>query len=155
MQEEFQRRHACDPAPLFLCSKLVILLGIILQEEDHPDSLGRISEALLWTFFTSSSLFWAILRMASRSPKFIVPVGQVLTQDGSIPSLTRSKHIVHLAMPPVFSSCRGMSKGQISRISLKSSGDTFTEGLKMTARVLASWRIAPFAFRSAASLQRG
>ena len=53
-------------------------------------------------------------------------------------------------MPPSFSSYRGMSKGQISRTSLKSPGDIFTAGLKKTARVFASWRIAPFAFRSAA-----
>jgi len=41
MQEEIQRRHPCDPAPVFFRGKFMIRLGIILQEEDHPDRLGK------------------------------------------------------------------------------------------------------------------
>ena len=40
MQEIFQRHLPGDPFRMILGSKLVILLGIILDKEDHPDSLG-------------------------------------------------------------------------------------------------------------------
>src|SRR3990172_1086069 len=118
-------------------------------------SSGLASIASLYCFFTSANLLLAISRMAFRSPKFIVPVGQVFTQAGSIPSLIRSMHMVHFAITPILSSYRGISYGQDSRMVLKSAAFTFTFGLKMTAPVASSLVMALDPADSAVTWQGG
>src|SRR4030043_2461999 len=92
-----------------------------------PDSALR-SLAFGYIGLSSFNLFCAISSILSRSPKFIVPVGQVFTQAGSKPSLIRLKHMLHFAIICVFSSHRGISHGQDSLICLKSAAFTLTFG---------------------------
>lgn len=50
--------------------------------------------------------------ISSLLPKTIAPVGQVFTQAGSRPTLTRSEHRVHLYALWSFCEMRGMLNGQ-------------------------------------------
>ena len=50
--------------------------------------------------------------MSSLEPNTSAPVGQVLTQAGSIPTDTRSEHSVHLYALLSFLEIRGILNGQ-------------------------------------------
>ena len=84
--------------------------GVIGPEKSHVEELiafvskwNRDTPLLIhcWAGVSRSS---ASAIISSRSPKFIVPVGQEVTQAGLIPALTRSLHMSHFTTRPVSSS---------------------------------------------------